>query len=428
MKITTHRQKILFLIILLIGIGGIFFIVRPKETSVLPQTLIIEQAARIEAPVRRDVLIQKSETRYCMPSTQQCGHIQFQTPDRFTIQWETGSIETFQKNQNDIYILDNGTSRSHALLPPRPTIQIQLNAEIKELRQDENGLCFDSDDTYLGTILSESYTQNTRDSSRKKAIFFEMITGNRQMFIQNHNGVYQSQKMPDKKFKLLVFTYSYKRPLFLSGQILRFFNQTNQNFDMRVSVKGVSAEDAAQTFIREWAPFIQKGRLRVTFDKNKDQMSNLMDALEGVDLNRYDYFCKVDDDDWYAPTYLETLTRHLNTDSDILTSVSMSHYRLLNAPENAYLTYTAATTVGATLCFNREIAQALFTFQKMTPAEQQKELGVHLEQLQTYQSTGEDVLIHQLAQKRGKTQIRNTPVPLFIYGAQYPSITRPENK
>lgn len=41
-----------------------------------------------------------------------------------------------------------------------------------------------------------------------------------------------------KKHKILVMISSYKRPLLLSGQIIRFQNQTYQNFDISVSIKG----------------------------------------------------------------------------------------------------------------------------------------------------------------------------------------------
>lgn len=419
-----RKRTILLPVLFVIGSGllALFYIQKP----VTPKTLTIELPDDVMAAPRRDLLLQKKDNRYCSSVTNRCGDIQSQTETEFTIIWDNKETESFKKETHGIYL--STKPKSHPLLPERPTIRIQLNAEVKDLRQDEQGLCFDSDGNYLGTVISQSTTDAPSKTTSQKALYFETATGNKQMFIQNQNGVYQSQKMPDKKFKILTFIYSYKRPLFLSGQILRFFNQSYQNFDMRVSIKGFGAEEAASTFMREWRPFIEQKRLRITFDSNKDQFSNLMDALEGVDLTQYDYFCKIDDDDWYAPDYLETLVRHLNTDTNILSSISNGHYRLFNTPQNAQFRYKAQGVLGATLCFNRTIANELFSLQKMTPQEQIQKLGVTTEKMTDFKVKNEDVLIETLAQKSGKIQKRNTPIPLFINGAQYPSITNPNGK
>ena len=74
--------------------------------------------------------------------------------------------------------------------------------------------------------------------------------------------------------RILVMISSYKRPLLLSGQIIRFANQTYQNFDISVSIKGAPEDYVKRTFMKEWEPLIKKHKLSVRFDENKNQLSN----------------------------------------------------------------------------------------------------------------------------------------------------------
>ena len=154
-----------------------------------------------------------------------------------------------------------------------------------------------------------------------------------------------------KKHKILVMISSYKRPLLLSGQIIRFQNQSYHNFDMSVSIKGAPDIWVRRMFMQEWLPLMNQGRLFVRFDKNKNQLSNHLDTLRDIDLDKYDYFCKVDDEDWYVPTYLEHVNDWLNKDTDIAMSASRNAAVLEEDKNTAKMKRNKGDMIGATMCF-----------------------------------------------------------------------------
>ena len=92
-----------------------------------------------------------------------------------------------------------------------------------------------------------------------------------------------------KHYRILACVSSFKRPIFVSGQVLRLMNQSYP-VDVSLSVKGVPENFVKTTLMQEWKPFMQDGRLFVRNDKNRDQYSNFLDTVRNVDLNQYDYF------------------------------------------------------------------------------------------------------------------------------------------
>lgn len=317
-------------------------------------------------------------------------------------------------------------------MPFRKNISLQMGDNVISLKQDKKGNCTDENGTYIGRILSESQTKLQKETNAEsdiisqETLYFETPDKKKQPFVLNDRNIYEPLIISNPKdFKILVAISSYKRPLFLSGQILRFLNQTYQNFDISVSIKGFEKQENELTFLQEWAPLIQKNKMRLTFDTNKGQLANLLDTMRGVDLSQYDYICKVDDDDWYAPAYLETLNHHLNTDTDIAVSVTPNLYHILNASTTAYLRSGYFSWPGATMCFQKKVADKLFEIEKMQASDIQKQLPPDTLVKKPYTVTGEDILIGELAQKNGKVQTRTSAIPLFVHGNQYPSMTKP---
>lgn len=71
-------------------------------------------------------------------------------------------------------------------------------------------------------------------------------------------GIYYLYGLIYPKNRILVCISSFKRPLLLSGQILRFQNQTYSDFDISVSVKGAPKKMVRSTFMQEWQALIKK--------------------------------------------------------------------------------------------------------------------------------------------------------------------------
>ena len=238
-------------------------------------------------------------------------------------------------------------------------------------------------------------------------------------YLGQHVYSYLCPKYNEKR--ILVMISSWKRPLLLSGQIIRFEKQTYRNFDMSVSVKGASEEWVRATFMQEWQDMINSDKLRIRFDDNKDQLANVLDTVRDVNLDDYDYFCKVDDDDWYAPTYLEEVNEWLNKEDNITLSHSKQATLLRNGDDAVWMGFNTSVLSGPTMCFDRRVIDAALKIEKDPAA---LEPLYSKDQVLALKEIKEDAMLHQIAEKLGKSQYRMTSPHNIIYGQQYPSVIR----
>lgn len=224
-----------------------------------------------------------------------------------------------------------------------------------------------------------------------------------------------------KQYRFLLSLSSFKRPILLSGQILRFMNQDYPHFDLSVSIKGVENATVINTLMREWKPYIAQGRLRVRFDANKDQFSNLLDGVRDYDLNQYDYVCKIDDDDWYAPDYLTSINDSLNETGPA--SITSSRNALLLYRQNGKTTLRRNFTSlsGPSMCFSVEVIQESL---KIEQDPRYAEKWFDKNYAESFFSIREDNFLHQFARKIGVATERDKGEPKMIFGQQFPSVMR----
>lgn len=231
----------------------------------------------------------------------------------------------------------------------------------------------------------------------------------------------QPAALPAGQHRFLLSLSSFKRPILLSGQVLRLMNQDYPHFDLSVSVKGFDATVAGDTLLREWEPFIKSGRLNVRFDENKDQFSNLMDGVRDVDLTRYDYVCKIDDDDWYTPDYLSSVNAFLNQSGPVSMTSSRNAYLLVRQSGQTKMIRNFTTLSGPSMCFSVELFKnALAIEADPTVAEQWFDKGY----VEAFFGRREDNILHQLGHKMGVVGERNGGAPKMIFGQQFPSVMR----
>lgn len=221
--------------------------------------------------------------------------------------------------------------------------------------------------------------------------------------------------------RILVMISSYKRPLLLSGQLIRFANQTYKNFDISVSVKGAPEWYVRKTFMQEWMPLIKKGKLRVRFDKNKNQLSNLLDTVRDVNLEDYDFYCKIDDDDWYAPTYLEEVNNWLKKENNIAVSFTHKAVVLRNGENVVQMSTNATALSGPTMCISRALIKLAFELEENPSA---VEPLCSAKDILYLRERREDALLHKIAPLVGGVQERSSNQYNIIYGQQYPSVMR----
>lgn len=109
--------------------------------------------------------------------------------------------------------------------------------------------------------------------------------------------------------KTAVLISSYKRLNDLTRQIFSFRQQTCKDLHLFVAVKGISE----YAFEREFKPLfhslLEEDFLTLRHYPNKNQLSNLLDTIRGENIDDYDLFLKVDDDDSYELHYVEDIVR-----------------------------------------------------------------------------------------------------------------------
>ncbi len=227
--------------------------------------------------------------------------------------------------------------------------------------------------------------------------------------------------------RFLICMTSYKRPTFLSGQVLRMMHQTYPNFDVSLSIKGVPSTFVRRNLEEEWREYINAGRLRLRLDKNRDQFSNFLDTVRYVDLSHYDWFCRVDDDDWYAPDYLKHINEALKQSPQVVMSETQ---RALVMEENVRtITYyynedDKQPQTAASMCFSRAVIAKALELEKNSQAFQYFFERRGIKNATELRSMSEDILMRQIALSMGKIQVRYTPQTDIIFGRQYPSLTR----
>lgn len=271
--------------------------------------------------------------------------------------------------------------------------------------------------------VDERFASSVQANSLKKwEVFSKMQVLKNLKFAPDDKAERLTDFTPSKKHKILVMMMSYKRPIFLSGQILRLMNQTYDNFEVSVSIKGVSSDWVDATFMQEWKPFIEQGRLHIRYDENKEQLSNFLDTVRGKDLKKYDYFCKIDDDDWYAPQYLEDVNKWLNKEENIDISSTKNMTILENYQDKTRMYYSYLGWRGNTICLSHRILNMLFELEKNPAAYEEKYAS---KEVNMHKKKNEDGMMYHFVQAiGGVVQERKSPKTDVVYGRQYFSATR----
>ena len=229
-----------------------------------------------------------------------------------------------------------------------------------------------------------------------------------------------SEKQHLKQYRILACISSFNRPVFISGQILRMLRQSYP-VDISVSVKGVPEDFVDEALAKEWAPEIKSGRIKLRIDQNRDQFSNLLDTVRDIDLEQYDYFCKIDDDDWYGPDYFLNVNEWLNKEEYIILSYTTNNLIIRPGTKSVRLTRNRFDLYGPSMCFARDLVKLALMIEK-DPSFAGKYMPEY--SFEQYRVRMEDGYLARLARKMGKTQNRQTSEWDLAFGWQYPSVMR----
>ena len=89
-------------------------------------------------------------------------------------------------------------------------------------------------------------------------------------------------------------------------QIYQMLHQNYDNFHVFVACKGISEFNFNKYIKPQYKKYIDEGKLTIRYFPNKNQLSNFFDTIRDIDIEDFDYFCKIDDDDLYSPDYIKT--------------------------------------------------------------------------------------------------------------------------
>lgn len=112
-------------------------------------------------------------------------------------------------------------------------------------------------------------------------------------------------------YKIAVLLSSYKRYNELQRQIWCMMDQDYaHDYHLFVAAKGLSEACFNQYLYPQFQHFIDAGRLTLRHFPNKNQLSNVLDTIRGLDVSEYELFAKIDDDDIYTRNYLSTINAY----------------------------------------------------------------------------------------------------------------------
>lgn len=106
-----------------------------------------------------------------------------------------------------------------------------------------------------------------------------------------------------KPLRIAACLSSYKRVEDFLRQILCMAAQSYPHLHVFAALKGVAHSVAEELVLPYVQPLIDQGKVTLRLFPNKDQFSNFLDTVQGLDVSEYDLFAKVDDDDFYDRDY-----------------------------------------------------------------------------------------------------------------------------
>lgn len=164
-----------------------------------------------------------------------------------------------------------------------------------------------------------------------------------------------------KKHRFACCLSSYSRFDNMQLQIYQMLNQTYDNFHLFVACKGIS-EYTFNTFIKpQFQKYIDEGKLTLRHFPNKNQLSNFFDTIRDLDVSEFDFFCKIDDDDWYFPNYLEEYNKIAN-DYPNGFHFRQTHDRMVRLNNKGHCSFEPTGSYicsGPTICMTRSHLEGL---------------------------------------------------------------------
>ena len=396
-----------------------------KSADTLPNTIFLNTENGKISFHRR------TKNKYC--SQNQCGFVQKLTDNSFVFKWEKSiTLKFLSTNDKNVYIQKDLNQKTPVYKPQSFTFNLNNNGEILNLtcikkncydKQKETPFRFIIGGKHISQTTAFEKSYNIYDSER---IILEK-EGQIKSYQKDANDIYQEINVPLKENRFLIIISSYKRPIYLTGLIHRLFLQTyhSKNFDISISVKGLHKDVIKNILQSDLQNFIANKRLLMREDENKSRFSNMLDSFRDIDLKKYDYIVKMDDDDWYHKDYLKNLNLYINTFKNPAFVTSGILYSLKKQAKEVYLSANNVSRTGPSILFSNTFAKNLLHLENSTISalKDLKNPFLPIPLNNAY----EDMILNAIAHQNGEKYLYFTLEPLFIYNQTNTPIMRPQN-
>ena len=374
------------------------------------------------------------KNKYC--SGHSCGYVKNLTQNKFDFYWEKHDILKFKQSseEENVFLLDNENSSKNKIYPSlKISFKIIENGDNKKVTCYENKCIYEDKSiapfqfVIAGQkVLKETPFEQSGNTNQISSIVLKNNDGSLRFF-QKKEDVFIQTKNDHKKNNFLFIISSFKRPIYLSGLIhhLSFQRYPSQNFDISVSLKGLHPDILTHMLESDFIDLIKNKRLFVRTDKNKNQFSNMLDSFREINLEKYDYICKIDDDDWYHKDYLFNLNELFNSigNPDFITSGILP--ALEKDTYEVYIKTRTTSRTGPSICFSKSFAKELLQIEKLPNEEIKPLLKKDANLPEDIKNIYEDMILNAYAQEQDKKFLYYSLFPLFIYNRTTQSVMRP---
>jgi hypothetical protein len=128
-----------------------------------------------------------------------------------------------------------------------------------------------------------------------------------------------------KKIKILCFTPSYKRHKMLRCCIKDIQDQTYKNIHHSINV---TYDNKKYENIEKIFDDLNYPNLTIQYNLNSNQNDNYLNCLKKINIDSFDLFVKIDDDEIYKKKYIETIVNFFNKNKNVDIVTSPFKYQL----------------------------------------------------------------------------------------------------
>lgn len=154
--------------------------------------------------------------------------------------------------------------------------------------------------------------------------------------------------------KVAVCITSYGRVYELGRQIYAMMDQSYKNLHVFVAAKGYTEAFFKEVILPPFQHFIDEGRLTLRLFPNSNMLSNFVDTIRELNVDEYELFLKVDDDDLYHRDYVKTVVELLDSAPPGTSSGMLGESAFTQRVGDTYTVghFHYAQLVGCSLCLS----------------------------------------------------------------------------